>query len=205
MQSLRAPQCALFILTPPATALLMRLPSFRAQPAQSCTRIGPLSQRKLSPYAPAIWITRFTTVIESIPDHLHATAYTAILGLSSWTPPSDAAVGITRLVSSQRKPLGTRSDFHHFEIVFDGAAVGASPVDRHILPTRPRRYAFFRATYSLVINEAADHTHVFFKLSAGHGTSPNSTMSPFSHAYPPGKRRKCYNPLAVWQRWGRTE
>src|SRR3569832_1615480 len=53
-----------------------------------------------------------------------------------------------------------RSDLYHLKIVFGGAAIGAGPIDRHIFPPRPGRDALIGTTCGLLVDKAADETHV---------------------------------------------
>src|ERR1700682_5426979 len=48
-----------------------------------------------------------------------------------------------------------RSKLHHFEVVLAGAAFGASPARRNVLPTRARENAVVGPALGLVVYEAA--------------------------------------------------
>ena len=55
-----------------------------------------------------------------------------------------------------------KSDFDQFKFALPGAAVGTSPVWRHIFPARTGGDALIRQTFFFFVNEAADQTHIVF-------------------------------------------
>src|SRR5690606_13201494 len=60
------------------------------------------------------------------------------------------------------------SDFHHLEVFLAGLALGAGPVRRYVLPARAGRDAFVGQAGGLVVDEAADQTHVLLVVGSAH-------------------------------------
>src|SRR5712692_2068522 len=66
--------------------------------------------------------------------------------------PTDAATGMPEL------------KLDHLEILFSGAALGASPIHRDLFPARSGRYSLLGQARSFVVDETADQAHPGFEF-----------------------------------------
>src|SRR3982074_1322677 len=72
-------------------------------------------------------------------------------------------------LASAKLPRFAGSNLRHLEIFLAGAALGAGPVHRHVLPGRAGRDALAGQSGRLVVDEAADEAHPCLELDGVFG------------------------------------